>query len=81
MKCQYLDEITGDRGIVFATGTPVTNTMSELYIMQRYLQRQRLKELGLAKPCFHTVTALGEKFVKSFCKFSPSCVLGSVKVV
>jgi N12 class adenine-specific DNA methylase len=49
MKCQYLDEITDSRGIVFATGTPVTNTMSELYIMQRYLQRQRLKELGLGQ--------------------------------
>ena len=49
MKCQYLDELTGSRGVVFATGTPVSNTMSELYVMQRYLQRQRLNELGLGQ--------------------------------
>lgn len=47
MKCQYLGKITDGKGIVFATGTPVSNTMSELYIMQRYLQRSRLTELGL----------------------------------
>ena len=38
MKCQYLDEITGGKGIVFATGTPVSNSMTELYTMMRYLQ-------------------------------------------
>lgn len=48
MKCRYLDELTNNRGIVFATGTPVSNTMVELYTMQRYLQYRRLQELGLA---------------------------------
>ena len=38
MKCRYLDEITGGRGIVFATGTPISNSMVELYTIQRYLQ-------------------------------------------
>ncbi len=38
MKCRYLDEVTGSKGIVFATGTPVSNSMVELYTMQRYLQ-------------------------------------------
>ena len=46
-KCRYLDEITGERGVTFATGTPVSNSMTELYVMQRYLQRGRLKTLGL----------------------------------
>ena len=36
MKCQYLDELTGGKGVVFATGTPVSNSMVELYTMQRY---------------------------------------------
>ncbi len=43
MKCRYLDELTGGRGIVFATGTPVSNSMTELYTMQRYLQYSTLK--------------------------------------
>ena len=43
MKCRYLDEITGNKGTVFATGTPVSNTMAELYTMQRYLQSDELK--------------------------------------
>ncbi|MBR3325264.1 MAG: DEAD/DEAH box helicase family protein [Clostridia bacterium] len=43
MKCRYLDEITGGKGTVFATGTPVSNTMAELYTMQRYLQYDELK--------------------------------------
>ena len=43
MKCRYLDEITNGKGIVFATGTPVSNTMAELYTMQRYLQYNQLK--------------------------------------
>ncbi len=47
LKCRYIDEKTGGRGIVFATGTPVSNSMSELFIMQKYLQNDRLKELGL----------------------------------
>ena len=48
MKCRYIDEITGGKGIVFATGTPVSNSMSELYTMQRYLQFDTLKKLGFA---------------------------------
>ena len=46
-KCRYLDEITGSRGVVFATGTPVSNSMTELYTMQRYLQYERLKEMDM----------------------------------
>ena len=47
MKCRYLDEITGGRGIVFATGTPISNSMVELYTIQRYLQLSALEEQGL----------------------------------
>ena len=47
MKCQYLDEITGGRGVVFATGTPISNSMVELYTIQRYLQYCTLEEMGL----------------------------------
>ena len=47
MKCQYLDEITGGKGIVFSTGTPVTNALSEMFTMQKYLQSDLLKETGL----------------------------------
>ena len=47
MKCRYLDEKTGSKGIVFATGTPVSNTMVEVYTMQRYLQHDALERLGL----------------------------------
>ena len=47
MKCRYLDEITGGKGVVFATGTPVSNTMAELYTMQRYLQYDTLQKLNL----------------------------------
>ncbi len=46
MKCRYMDEITDGKGIVFATGTPVSNSMSELYTMQRYLQYEELKSRG-----------------------------------
>ena len=46
-KCQYLDEITGGKGITFATGTPVSNSMTELYVMQRYLQNSKLQNMGL----------------------------------
>lgn len=64
MKCRYMDEITGGKGIVFATGTPVSNSMSELYTMQRYLQFEDLKKLGLhhfdswASTFGETVTAM-----------------------
>ena len=47
MKCRYMDEMTGGKGIVFATGTPVSNSMTELYTMQRYLQFDDLKKNGL----------------------------------
>ena len=47
MKCQYMNEMTGGKGIVFATGTPVSNSMTELYTMQRYLQSNTLKKNGL----------------------------------
>ena len=47
-KCRYMDELTGNRGVVFATGTPVSNSMTELYTMQRYLQYDRLQDLNLA---------------------------------
>ena len=47
MKCRYLDEITGGRGVVFATGTPISNSMVELYTIQRYLQMSALEEQGL----------------------------------
>ena len=46
-KCQYLDEITGGKGITFATGTPISNSMTELYVMQRYLQNSKLQNMGL----------------------------------
>ena len=63
-KCRYMDEITGNRGVIFATGTPVSNSMTELYTMQRYLQYDRLQELGMTHfDCWasrfgETVTAL-----------------------
>ena len=47
MKCRYLDEITGGRGTIFATGTPISNSMVELYTIQRYLQYELLQEMGL----------------------------------
>ena len=63
-KCRYLDEVTGNRGVIFATGTPVSNSMTELYTMQRYLQYDRLQEMGMSHfDCWasrfgETVTAL-----------------------
>ena len=48
-KCRYLDEITGGRGIVFATGTPISNSMTEMYSIQRYLQYGRLQEMGMGQ--------------------------------
>ncbi len=47
MKCRYLDEITEGRGVIFATGTPISNSMVELYTIQRYLQYSTLQEMGL----------------------------------
>ena len=43
LKCRYIDEITGSRGVVFATGTPVSNSMTELYTMMRYLQHDTIR--------------------------------------
>ena len=63
-KCRYMDELTGSRGVIFATGTPVSNSMTELYTMQRYLQYDRLQEMGMVHfDCWasrfgETVTAL-----------------------
>ena len=63
-KCRYMDELTGNRGNIFATGTPVSNSMTELYTIQRYLQYDRLRELGMlhfdcwASRFGETVTAL-----------------------
>jgi N12 class adenine-specific DNA methylase len=48
MKCRYMDEITGGRGVIFATGTPVSNSMTELYTMMRYLQYGTLQQKGLS---------------------------------
>ncbi|MCD8188910.1 MAG: DEAD/DEAH box helicase family protein [Clostridiales bacterium] len=47
MKCQYMDEITGSRGVTFATGTPISNSMTELYTIMRYLQYDTLQKMGL----------------------------------
>ena len=47
-KCRYLDELTGGKGVTFATGTPVSNSMVELYTMMRYLQFDMLEEAGLS---------------------------------
>ena len=63
-KCRYLDEITHNRGIIFATGTPISNSMTEMYTIQRYLQYDRLQEMGMchfddwASRFGETVTAL-----------------------
>lgn len=83
MKCQYLDEITGGKGTVFATGTPISNSMVELYTMQRYLQYDRLREMGMerfdewASTFGETVTAMelapegtGYRFKTRFAKFN-----------
>ena len=64
MKCRYLDEITGNRGVIFATGTPISNSMVEMYSVQRYLQYDTLARNGLqhfdswASTFGETVTAL-----------------------
>ncbi len=63
-KCRYLDELTEGRGIIFATGTPISNSITEMYTMQRYLQYERLREQGLqhfdswASTFGETVTAI-----------------------
>ncbi len=82
MKTQYLDEITGGKGVIFATGTPISNSMVEMYTMQRYLQYKLLTEMGLAhfdswaSTFGETVTALelapegtGYRSKKRFAKF------------
>ena len=64
MKCRYLDEVTGSKGVIFATGTPISNSMVELYTMQRYLQYETLAERNLqhfdawASTFGETVTAI-----------------------
>ena len=64
MKCRYLDELTGGRGVIFATGTPISNTMVEMYTMQKYLQYGTLEKHGLlnfdawASTFGETVTAI-----------------------
>ena len=64
MKCRYLDQLTGGRGVVFATGTPISNSMVELYTMQKYLQYDRLRKSDLlhfdawASTFGETVTAI-----------------------
>ena len=64
LKCRYMDEITGGRGVIFATGTPVTNSMTEMYTMQRYLQYDTLKQNNMthfdcwASTFGETVTAI-----------------------
>ena len=64
MKCRYMDELTGGRGIIFATGTPVSNSMTEMYTMQRYLQYDTLRQHNLlhfdawASTFGETVTAI-----------------------
>lgn len=52
LKCRYIDEITDGKGVVFATGTPVSNSMTELFTMMRYLQHDLLQQKG-----WHTLTA------------------------
>ena len=47
MKCKYMDEVTGGNGIVFASGTPISNSMTEMYTLSRYLQADKLKEMGI----------------------------------
>ena len=47
MKCRYLDEVTGGKGVIFASGTPISNSMSEMYTLMRYLQADKLRELGI----------------------------------
>ena len=78
MKCRYLDELTGGRGTIFATGTPISNSMVELYTIQRYLQYGLLQEMGLihfddwASDFGETITAIegtGYRAKTRFAKF------------
>lgn len=70
MKCRYMDELTGNRGIVFATGTPISNSMTEMYTMQRYLQYDALCSHGLqhfdawASTFGETITATGNPYIR-----------------
>lgn len=48
-KCQYINEINGGKGITYATGTPISNSMTELFTIQRYLQMDKLQEIGLTQ--------------------------------
>ena len=72
MKCRYLDEITGGKGVVFATGTPVSNSMVELYTIQRYLQYEDLRKMKLenfdnwASIYGETITAVELDVTKSY---------------
>ena len=72
MKCRYLDEMTDGKGIVFATGTPVSNSMVELYTMQRYLQYEDLRKMKLenfdnwASIYGETITAVELDVTKSY---------------
>ena len=83
LKCRYLDEITGGKGVVFATGTPISNSMVELYTMQRYLQYDALRQQDMvhfdawASTYGETVTAIelapdgsGYRAKTRFAKFS-----------
>ena len=83
LKCRYIDEVTGGKGVVFATGTPVSNSMTELYTMMRYLQHDMLRQRGWAHfDCWasqfgETVTAIelapegtGYRARTRFAKFS-----------
>ena len=62
MKCMYLDEVTGGHGIVFATGTPISNSMTEMYVMMRYLQRGLLEKRGLAQLRFVGIDLWGKHY-------------------
>ena len=64
MKCRYMDELTGGKGIIFATGTPISNSMIELYTMMRYLQYDALQERGLIS-LMHGHTTFGETVTAS----------------
>ena len=72
MKCRYLDELTGGRGIIFATGTPISNSMVEMYTMQRYLQYATLEKADLlqfdewASTFGETVSAIELDVIKMF---------------
>jgi N12 class adenine-specific DNA methylase len=64
MKCRYMDELTGNKGVIFATGTPINNSMTEMYTMQRYLQYDTLVSKGLERTR-KSLEAKLEKLLKS----------------